>query len=258
MPGADGVALGRRHSLRDERSLATNRRRPDPGRRRRVSRGTFVLVVAWLAVAASVAAHEGVPRLIPEPEQVNPGGVLTVRWSGPFTGRARSSSPSPSAGLGPRHRADRRRRARAGVPRGPGRSAARHLPLEADAFGIDVPRTSSCPVRRSRGGQPGEKDEDDGLLVALLPPWLAAVAVRPGRDGTTADRDAPCRPALRPAFEAFAAVVALSIAGGAVAYVLVSRSRRSAPRVSWLLSDSGWPPDPLREGLRCPVSPNRY
>ena len=118
-----------------------------------MSRGTFVLVVAWLAVAASVAAHEGVPRLIPEPEQVNPGGVLTVRVEDlspegtvelTLAG-ASGSVPLATVPIDAEGHALVFLEVPGDLPRGT-------YSLEADAFGIDVPRwTSSCPVRRSRG-----------------------------------------------------------------------------------------------------------
>ena len=81
----------------------------------------------------------------------------------------------------------------------------------------------------------------------------AAVVVRPGRDGTTADRDAPCRVGAVSGVRGVRGRPALSIAGGAVAYVLVSAvaplgaEGQPAPERQRMRS-----PDLLREGLRCP------
>ena len=103
--------------------------------------------------------------------------------------------------------------------------------LEADAFGIDVPSVDiivSGPAV-TEGGQPGEKDDDDGLLVALPSGWQRSLS-GPIVTARPLTETLPAGSGLRPLTESLIGVAAVLIGAAAVAYVVVSRSRASRRR----------------------------
>ena len=174
--------------------------------------------------------HEGGPRLILEPERVRPGGVLTIRVEDLPPERPVDLSIAGSAGSVPL----------ASVVVDPEGHATVfvEVPLDlpvgtytvnAEAEDVDVTAASvtveGTPV--AGGGESGEKDEDDMLLVPLPSGWQQSLS-GPIVTARPLTETLPAGSGSRMAIEGVVAAIAAVLVLGSIAFVLTSRLRQRA------------------------------
>jgi hypothetical protein len=177
-----------------------------------------------------VVGHEGGPRLILEPDRVHPGGVLTVRLEDlppegsvePSIAGAAGSVPLASVVV------DAEGHATVFV------EIPVDLPAGAYTVNAAAERTVVSGVRvtvegppQVEGGEPGEKDEDDLLLVALPSGWQQSLS-GPIVTAKPLTETLPAGSGYRGAIQWFIAVLALAVGLGSVALVAFMRRRRRA------------------------------
>jgi len=192
---------------------------------------------SWLALLLFAVAgwsvglgHEGGPRLILEPERVNPGGVLTIRVEDLPPERPVDLSIAGSAGSVPL----------ASVVVDPEGHATVfvEVPIDlpigsymvnADAEDVVVAGASvtveGAPV--AEGGEPGEKDEDDMLLIPLPSGWQQSLS-GPIITARPLTETLPAGSGSRLAIEGVVAAIAVALVLGSIAFVMTSRLRRRA------------------------------
>ena len=185
-----------------------------------------------LAVAGSSVGlgHEGGPRLILEPERVRPGGVLTIRVEDLPPERPIDLSIAGSAGsvalasvvVDPEGHATVFVEVPVDLPVG-------LYSVNAEAEDVDVASASvlveGAPV--AEGGEPGEKDEDDMLLIPLPSGWQQSLS-GPIVTARPLTETSPAGSGSRLAIEGVVAVIAVALVLGSVAFVLTTRLRRRA------------------------------
>ncbi len=191
-----------------------------------------VVALLLLGVAGSSIGlgHEGGPRLILEPERVRPGGVLTIRVEDLPPERPVDLSIAGSAGSVPL----------ASVVVDPEGHATVfvEVPIDlpigsymvnADAEDVVVAGASvtveGAPV--AGGGEPGEKDEDDMLLIPLPSGWQQSLS-GPIVTARPLTETLPAGSGSRPAIEGVVAAIAVALVLGSVAFVMTSGLRRRA------------------------------
>ena len=190
------------------------------------------MALLLLAIAGSSVGlgHEGGPRLILEPERVRPGGVLTIRLEDlpperkvdlSITGSA-GSVPLASVSVDPEGHATVFVEVPADLPLG-------SYTVNADAESVEVVGVSvtveGMPV--TQGGEPGEKDEDDMLLIPLPSGWQQSLS-GPIVTARPLTETLPAGSGSRLAVEGIVAVVAAAMVLGSIGFVLASRLRRRA------------------------------
>jgi hypothetical protein len=177
-------------------------------------------------------AHEGVPRLIPEPDEVNPGGVLTVRVEDltpegtielTLANEAGSVSLATVA-IDPEGHAIVFLEVPVDMPRG-------EYLLDATAVGVDVPPVAVLVSGPAvvEGGEPGAMEEGDGLLVALPPDWQQSLS-GPIVTARPLTETLPAGSGARQTVESLVAILAVLIGVTAIAYVVLSRTRAARRR----------------------------
>ena len=188
-----------------------------------------VLGLALHALPGSVVAHEGPARLILEPDRVNPGGVVTVR--GDDVGVEVELQLVLASATGDVELAT--------LPTDPQGHLVTHVELPADlptgtyaleARGGAAARvaTASLVVEGSpilEGGEPGGKDEDDLLLIALPSDWQRSLS-GPIVTARPLTETLPAGSAGRSGIEAIAVGLAIAVATVAIIIVVAGRIRR--------------------------------
>ncbi len=188
--------------------------------------GALLGLLLFLALVPTVTAHGGAARLIVTPDPVNPGGTIEVRGEDLSADAAIKLVLVGSDGRTDIAMVD---------TDGQGHAVAFvRLPAElptgiyaihaVDPTGaaIKAPLEVAGPPITDGGGEPGGRDEDDGLLVALPPGWQQslsdpAVTAVPVTTTTTPSGSGAVEPgpALRVVLAvAVIAVVLAVVAGG--------------------------------------------
>jgi hypothetical protein len=191
-----------------------------------------VTALLLLAVAGTSIGlgHEGGPRIILEPERVRPGGVLTIRLEDlpperpvdlSITGSA-GSVPLASVSVNPEGHATVFVEVPVDLPLGV-------YTVNADAESVDVAGASvtveGTPV--AEGGEPGEKDEGDTLLIPLPSGWQQSLS-GPIVTARPLTETLPAGSGSRRAIEGIVAILAAVLIVGSIGFVLTSRLRRRA------------------------------
>jgi hypothetical protein len=189
---------------------------------------TAALLLLTVAGSSIGLGHEGGPRLILEPERVRPGGVLTIRLEDLPPERLVDLAITGSAGSVPL----------ASVPVDPEGHATVFVEVPADlplgtytvnatAESVDVAGASvtveGAPI--AAGGEPGQKDEDDMLLVPLPSGWQQSLS-GPIVTARPLTETLPAGSGSRLAIEGVVAVIAAVLVLGSIGFVLTSRLRR--------------------------------
>jgi hypothetical protein len=191
----------------------------------------FAAATFAIATAASpVLGHEGGPRLVLEPDRVSPRGVLTIRLEDlPPEGRvelsiagATGSVPLASIVVDPEGHATVYVEVPVGLPVG-------SYTVNATAGDVAVAGVSvtveGAPVGLS--GEPGEKAEEDLLLVALPSGWQQSLS-GPIVTARPLTETLPAGSGTRLATEGIIVAIAVAVGLGSVALVLGTRLRRRA------------------------------
>ena len=189
----------------------------------------FVLA-AWVATARPALGHEGGPRLILEPNQVNPGGVLTIRVEDLPPERMVVLSMAGAAGsvdlatveVDPEGHATVFVEVPVDIERGT-------YTVNGEAEGVVVGGIQVVVEGPAlgQGGEPGEKDEDDLLLVELPPGWQQSLS-GPIITARPLTETLPAGSGNRIAIEGAVIAIALVVGLGSIGVVLGTRMRRRA------------------------------
>jgi hypothetical protein len=189
-----------------------------------------LLLSVWVGSAGPVLGHEGVARLILEPSQVNPGGVLTIRVEDLPPERMVVLSMAGAGGsvelatveVDPEGHATVFVEVPADIQRGT-------YTVNGEAEGVVVGGIQVIVEGPAlgQGGEPGEKDEDDLLLVELPPGWQQSLS-GPIITARPLTETLPAGSGSRLAVEGIAIALAVALGLGSVALVLGTRLRRRA------------------------------
>ncbi len=195
---------------------------------RRTLGGLVSIPVLLFTVGGSIAfAHEGGPRLILEPDRVRPGGVLTIRVEDLPPERPVELSIAGSSGsvalasvvVNPEGHATVFVEVPADLPVG-------GYTVNAKAEDVDVAGASvtveGAPV--VEGGEPGEKDEDDMLLIPLPSGWQQSLS-GPIVTARPLTETLPIGSGQPPAVEGIVAAIAIALVLGSAALVVGTRLR---------------------------------
>jgi hypothetical protein len=182
------------------------------------------------AVAPGVLGHEGVPRLILEPARVNPGGVLTVRVEdlppeamvSLSMGGDRGSVDLATVAVDPEGHATVFVEVPADIERG-------LYTVTGEADGVVVSGVEVVVEGPVIGvvGEPGEKDEDDGLLVELPPGWQQSLS-GPIVTARPLTETLPAGSAGRGSVDNFIVAIAIGVSLASVVLIVASRLRQRA------------------------------
>ena len=226
--GGDAITLGR--------GILTGRRggalRPRPSAVRSLARQAAFALLAGLVLswpAHSVLAHEGSARVLLTPDRLPPGGVVEVRGEdlGADTGISlRLAGPAGQVELGSTATDGEGHFIVAiALPAALPPATYRVQAVEADG---DRPLDAILIVEGAAivdGGQPGEKDEDDPLLIALPSGWQQSLS-GPIVTARPLTETLPAGSASRGAVELGLLLVAGAALLGALGLVASARLRR--------------------------------
>lgn len=188
-------------------------------------------VAALLLGLSGALAHEGAPRVLVSPDRVSPGGVVDIR--GEDLGQDADLRLLLVGGAGEvelaRTSADGEGHVVASLvvptdlPNGTYR-----LRAEPQANGIAAPLDAILIVEGApigAGGEPGPKDEDDLLLIALPSDWQRSLS-GPIVTAVPLTETLPAGSATRPSVDAVTIAVVTGLALAAIALIVASRLRR--------------------------------
>lgn len=191
-----------------------------------------VVALILLAVAGSSIGlgHEGGPRLILEPGRVRPGGVLTIRVEDLPPERPVDLSIAGSAGsvplasvvVDPEGHATVFVEVPVDLPLG-----AYMVNAEADDVAVAGASVTVEGAPVAAAGEPGEKDEDDMLLIALPSGWQQSLS-GPIITARPLTETLPAGSGSRLAIEGVVAAIAAVVGLGSIAFVMTTRLRRRA------------------------------
>jgi hypothetical protein len=204
------------------------------GRHRHRDRRANAILAALLGalLSGSALGHEGSARLVVEPAQVRPGGVLTIRVEDLPPERTTALSLSGTGGsvplasmvVDPEGHATIFVEVPADLPLG-----SYDVTAEADGIAVASAPLSVQGQPITTAGEPGAKDEDDTLLIALPSGWQQSLS-GPIVTARPLTETLPAGSGSRASSEGFVELIVLVVGIGSVLPVVWSRLRRRADR----------------------------